>query len=273
MGLVGGGARRITMFTSLDIFQFMAILMTIYDYLVIESKEAEKVPSSSYEARGERILEAAAELIVRWGYKKTTIDDIARQAGVAKGTIYLHWKTREDLFRAVLIHDELKLVEDMKQRIASDPEGTTLHGMLKHGVLATMKRPIWKAVMTRDTEMLGELAQNEEIAQRSMNNFKAYFTVLHEQGLIRSDIDMKHFVYLLSAITIGFLVVDPFLVKEFKVSDETAADLLAETVKRTFASSAPTTVETQQELTQAFNQYVEDGENLLKEQEYKEAES
>ena len=61
------------------------------------------MPSQSYEARGERILEAAAELIVRWGYKKTTVDDIARQAGVAKGTIYLHWKTREELFKAVLV--------------------------------------------------------------------------------------------------------------------------------------------------------------------------
>ncbi len=231
------------------------------------------MPSQSYEARAERILEAAAELIVRWGYKKTTVDDIARQAGVAKGTIYLHWKTREELFKALLIHDELKLVEDMQQRIASDPEGMTLHGMLKHGTLATMKRPIWKALMTRDTEMLGELAQDEAVARRSMENFKTYFTVLHEQGLIRSDIDMKHFVYLLSAITIGFLVVDPFLLEEFKVSDETAADLLAETVKRTFASSAPTTSEKQHELTQAFKQYVEDGVKLLKEEDYKELES
>ncbi len=228
------------------------------------------MPSQSYEARAERILAAAGELIVRWGYKKTTIDDIARQAGVAKGTIYLHWKTREELFKAVLIHDELKLMEDMQQRIASDPEGTTLHGLLKHGVLATMKRPIWKAVMTRDTDMLGELAQDETLVQRSMENFKTYFNVLHEQGLIRPDLDMKHFVYLLSAITIGFLVVDPFLLEEFKVSDEIAADLLAETVKRTFVSSAPTTSNKQHELTLAFNQYVEDGVNLLKEEDYKE---
>ena len=52
--------------------------------------------------RADRILDAAAELILRWGYKKTTIDDIAKQSRVAKGTIYLHWKTREDLFMALL---------------------------------------------------------------------------------------------------------------------------------------------------------------------------
>ena len=161
----------------------------------------------------------------------------------------------------------------MQQRIANDPEGTTLHSMLKHAVLATMKRPIWKALMTRDTEMLGELAQDETLARRSAENFKTYFNVLHEQELIRPDLDMKHFVYLVSAITTGFLLVDPYLVEEFKVSDETAADLLAETIKRTFASSAPTTSEGQQELTQAYNQYVEDGVNLLKEEDFKELES
>ena len=70
------------------------------------------MPTQSYEERGERILEAAAALITRWGYKKTTIDDIAKQAGVAKGTIYLHWKTREELFKAVILHEEMELVED-----------------------------------------------------------------------------------------------------------------------------------------------------------------
>lgn len=230
------------------------------------------MPTQSYDERGERILEAAATLITRWGYKKTTIDDIAKQAGVAKGTIYLHWKTREELFKAVIVHDEMELVEDMKQRIASDPEGTTLHGMLKHATLATMKRPIWKAIMLRDSDMLGELAQNEAAAQRSMENFKIYFDVLREQGLIRTDLDMKQFLYLIYTITVGFLIIDPFLPEEYKVSDEEAADLLADTIKRTFASRAPATSEKQQELTQAFNEYLEDGIDLLKEQERKEAE-
>src|SRR2546426_10017116 len=82
--------------------------------------------------RGDRILDAAAELVLRWGYKKTTIDDIAKQAGVAKGTIYLHWKTREDLFLALITREGLKLTEDMKLRFANDPEGSTLRGFVKH---------------------------------------------------------------------------------------------------------------------------------------------
>src|SRR3954449_1951123 len=91
---------------------------------------------SRRQERGQRILDAAATLILRWGYNKTTIDDIARQAGVAKGTIYLHWKTREDLFTALMRREYIRLAEDIRQRLAGDPEGGTLHALTKQSVLA-----------------------------------------------------------------------------------------------------------------------------------------
>src|SRR2546429_7578253 len=91
--------------------------------------------------RADRILDAAAELILRWGYRKTTIDDIARQAGVAKGTLYLHWKTREELVAALLKREKGELAEDIKERIILYPEGGTLRGILKHYAPGLMKSP------------------------------------------------------------------------------------------------------------------------------------
>src|SRR5438067_12628358 len=111
--------------------------------------------------RAERILAAAAGLVERWGYRKTTIDDIAKQARVAKGTIYLHWKTREDLFMALLIREDFKYAADLKQRIASDPEGSTLRGFVKHSTLALMNNALIKAVFVNDTEIVGVHASRE----------------------------------------------------------------------------------------------------------------
>src|SRR5215467_5583291 len=46
----------------------------------------------------EFILSAATRLFARFGFKKTSVDEIAKQAGVAKGTVYLAAETKEDLF-------------------------------------------------------------------------------------------------------------------------------------------------------------------------------
>src|SRR5437764_6276067 len=54
--------------------------------------------SDERKLREERILDAATTLLVRWGYRKTTIDDVALEAGVGKGTIYLHWKDKTTCF-------------------------------------------------------------------------------------------------------------------------------------------------------------------------------
>ena len=43
------------------------------------------------------ILNAADSLLGRYGYQKMTIDDIAREVGIGKGTIYLHFKSKEEI--------------------------------------------------------------------------------------------------------------------------------------------------------------------------------
>jgi AcrR family transcriptional regulator len=228
---------------------------------------------SKRQVRAERILDAAAALIQRWGYNKTTIDDIARQAGVAKGTIYLHWKTREDLFVALITREELKLAEDMKQRIASDPEGATLHGFVKHTTLAFMKNPLMKAMLLNDTEMLGELARREynsaTYAER-IRNYKVFLEFLRSHGVISTDIGIREQTYILSAIWMGFLLADPWMPDEFKFSDEEVVEMLAETVERALGPRTTVTgnavdAGTLQDVANALNQYMDQEVNAIKE--------
>src|ERR1051326_4338711 len=86
-------------------------------------KQGDKEPfpderHSKQEARTNRILDAALELVLRWGYRKTTLDDIAKQAGVTKGTLYQHWKTREALFEALLQREYHSFMVDFREQIA-----------------------------------------------------------------------------------------------------------------------------------------------------------
>lgn len=48
-----------------------------------------------------QILSAARSLLIERGFQDLAMDDIAREAGVAKGTLFLHYKSKEDLFSAV----------------------------------------------------------------------------------------------------------------------------------------------------------------------------
>src|SRR4051812_46312271 len=88
--------------------------------------------------RAEHILDTAAVLLVRWGCRKTTVDDVARAAGVAKGTIYLHWKDKNELFRAALMRAQEQANPEVRQRIAADPEGGLPHRLWTHGMLAAL---------------------------------------------------------------------------------------------------------------------------------------
>lgn len=52
--------------------------------------------------RREQILEAAVRSFARHGLHATTVDQIARAAGVAKGTVYLYYRSKEDLLKHAL---------------------------------------------------------------------------------------------------------------------------------------------------------------------------
>jgi len=227
---------------------------------------------SRRQERADRILDAAAELILRWGYKKTTIDDIAKQAGVAKGTIYLHWKTREDLFLALLTREDLKLAEDMKQRIASDPEGATLRGFVKQTTIALMKNPLMKALLLNDTDMLGEIASREYSSAtypQRIENYKAFLEFLRSHGLVSTDIGIREQTYVLSAVWIGFLLADPWMPDEFKFPDEEIVEMLADTVQRALeprnaAAGSAKDAESLQEVSNALNLYIDQEVDAIK---------
>ncbi len=214
---------------------------------------------SRREQRAERILDAAAELMLRWGYNKTTMDDIVRLAGVPKGTIYLHWKTREDLYLALMEREYTRLIQDTQQRIASDPDGGTMQGITKHAMLATMKSPLMKAVILRDTDLMGEWLHKEYASASFIQQIAEPLALLQHyqaRGIVRDDIDARKMVYMLKAISIGFLVIDQYMPGDFKYSDEEIANMAAEVIQRTFVPPAPSDAQpdnkTKQELANNF---------------------
>lgn len=234
-----------------------------------QESSAQPQAVSGRRERAHRILDAAAALILRWGYNKTNLEDIAKQAGVGKGTIYLHWKTREDLFRALIKREQLEMAADFKRRTSEDPAGATLHGMSKHYAHALMKRPLLKAFMLRDSDVLGKFAHSEHSSAafiERLAGFKTYLEFLREHGLVRTDLSLREQVYMLSAIMMGFYLIAPLMPDELTLADDELADLIGETVQGSLESGRSVSAEELQIISHTFQEYLNHGVALYEAQ-------
>jgi AcrR family transcriptional regulator len=196
----------------------------------------------AFAEREARILDAAAALIQRWGYRKTTIEDVAREAGVGKGTIYLHWKTREDLFIALLLRERLRAASQAQQQLASDPEGASLHTAVKHFTLALLNAPLLRAAIQQDNTIWSELLRTRFVLADTAERMAAGrggLAQLREHGLVRADDRLEDQAFMLGAITTGFMVVNSYLPQAEQLPPETLVNLLAEVVRRTFSAPTP----------------------------------
>src|SRR4051812_23928118 len=80
-----------------------------------ETRRKRKSP----EARRSDIVSAALRLFAAKGFAATRLDDVAEAAGIAKGTIYLYFETKEELFREVVRQELLPTLDRIEAAIAA----------------------------------------------------------------------------------------------------------------------------------------------------------
>jgi len=100
----------------------------------------------------EDILNGARDLFERFGFKKTTMEDIARAIGKSKSALYYYYKTKEDIFEAVVLREvddqRAQVVEVVKKvDLASDKFRVLFISMLEGIKQKANKFSIMKAEM------------------------------------------------------------------------------------------------------------------------------
>lgn len=139
----------------------------------------------------QKVFRAAVELIAEHGYAATTVDAIAERAGVAKGTVFYNFGSKEGLFEALLEHSIDLLAEALAAadtgESALDALDSVVLGQLRffeeHGafarvLLAEMWRMVWQ----------------EAVARLRQNALGVYANVLRRaaaNGEIRADLDVE----------------------------------------------------------------------------------
>jgi AcrR family transcriptional regulator len=190
----------------------------------------------SYERklREERILDAATTLLVRWGYRKTTIDDVAQEAGVGKGTIYLHWRDKNELFRAAIWREQQRYIEETQRRIAADPEGGLLHRITVHAMFAALSNPLMAAIFRGNSDIFNGFlgAYDPGFLNQLLGDTDTYIVKLQHSGLIRADIPASVITYLLTALKFG-IINSPDLISQERIPDmERLTEALSDLIRR-----------------------------------------
>jgi AcrR family transcriptional regulator len=204
-------------------------------------------------ARGERILDAAAELLLRFGYSRVTIDDVAQRAEVGKGTVYLHWRTRQELFRAVLEREVAQALDEVAAGVLAAPGSWQLHRLSRVFFLAMMGRPMLKALVRSDPEVLGKFSYRHSVERdlRHARTFGQYLGLLSGHGQLREDLSVDDLSLAFVSVFVGFALYEPAGEQDAGGAAPTAtsdslerrADLLAATIQAAFGSGRAVTAD------------------------------
>ena len=159
--------------------------------------------------RADRVLDAAAELLLRWGYRRVTIADVARHAGIGKGTVYLHFPTKDALFLTVLLRSQRRTFADVADRIEADPAVALPWRMVRVVYEILQADELARVLYMGDAEVLGRLAHEAagtlgELATRRNDAVRAHFRLLREAGLVATDLPLDEQVHSYGAVTAGF---------------------------------------------------------------------
>jgi AcrR family transcriptional regulator len=187
--------------------------------------------------RADRILDTARELLLAWGYRRVTIDELARRAGVGKGTIYLHWRSREEVFHAVSAREAAAMADAIVQAVRDDPAEVALHRYLRRLFVEAMNRPVLRALYTRDADTLDTFlasANHQHSEESKLGVNRDYLGVLAAEAMLRSGLRLDDLDYTLPTIVFGFFAAEPFLPPSVGLTLEQKADQLADTVRRAF---------------------------------------
>jgi AcrR family transcriptional regulator len=187
------------------------------------------------EPRVERLLDSAAELLVRWGYQRVTIDDVARHAGIGKGTVYLHFRSKDALFLTVLMRVHRDFVGRMADRMATDPREVLPSRMMRHVYEEMAADPVARSLYMGDVEVLGRLVHEAadtlgEFTARRQQAIVEHLRLLADGGCLRPEHDTDSALYAFSAIGMGFVVVDGIGSRIPQLDVDARADLLERTL-------------------------------------------
>jgi AcrR family transcriptional regulator len=113
------------------------------------------------------VIKAARDLFQRYGLLKTTMEDIARAAGKGKSTLYYYYKSKDEIFEAILKEDMDEVFETVKRSVEDE---ATAEGKLKTFTVARLKSLDQKVNLY--SIVVGEVADNPKLIKKNKKDYE-----------------------------------------------------------------------------------------------------
>ena len=144
--------------------------------------------------RKQEIIEAAGNVIVKYGSERLTIRRISKEVGIAEGTIYKHVKSKGEILALLAEYIGNMLMEDIERnRVPSCGSLETLDNILKSQFIILAKTKVMAFQIIAEIVRRGEKQLNKKIADiidDYTNLIKDILSQGVENGEIREDIDL-----------------------------------------------------------------------------------
>ena len=173
----------------------------------------------------DRILDAAQRLFVRYGVKRTALDDVVREAGIAKGTLYLYFDSKDALFAAVAERLCAEVLRNAEEAIASSSSITPRIVGCLDACIGAMHR------LTYQSPHIAELTESKEaLATAIYGTFNRKMRdllqkVLSDDGIERRDAVDMFFAAALGTLKTGDCAAKPYRARLTAVTDILVAGL------------------------------------------------
>jgi AcrR family transcriptional regulator len=148
-------------------------------------------------ARPAELAEAALELFLERGFDATRLEDVAARAGVAKGTVYLYFASKDALFDGVIRQAILPAVERGEQRLDRSRGATSklLHQILRDWMQLMMETPLGgvPSLVASESRKFPDLARvfHDTVMARARRLVRAVLERGVQRGEFRvADLDM-----------------------------------------------------------------------------------
>lgn len=142
----------------------------------------------------ERVLEAAYACVARFGMAKTTIEDVVKQSGVSRATIYRQFPGgRDEVLREVVAWEAGRFMGRLAEEVAGAPDLPSLiEAALRFGHRALLEHEVLQKVLATEPERLLPMLTVDQRPLRIAEAFLGpYVERAGELGLLRQGVDPR----------------------------------------------------------------------------------